>query len=76
MHQVCLSSSPSIMAYAAPEGLWELRAALSDYLSRVRGLACRAEEFVIVSGATQGLSLVSRLLLTRNAHAVVEDCGS
>ena len=58
--------------YADPHGDSELRAELTAYLVRVRGLA--ASDVVLTSGYTQGLWLTCRALAARGAKRVaVED---
>jgi GntR family transcriptional regulator/MocR family aminotransferase len=59
--------------YPAPEGLEPLREVVAAYLGRRRGLNVAAEDVVIVSGAQQGLDLVSRVLLRPRDTAVLED---
>jgi GntR family transcriptional regulator/MocR family aminotransferase len=56
--------------YGDPLGRAELRAALSDYLSRVRGVRAGPEQIVICSGFHHGLSLVARALRSRGVRAV------
>lgn len=65
--------APSNFGYDIPEGRLELRQVLSRYLSRARGVECHPEQIVITSGATQALTIVSRLLLSPNAKAIIED---
>jgi GntR family transcriptional regulator/MocR family aminotransferase len=58
--------------YADPRGEAELRAELSAYLVRVRGVA--AADLVVTNGYTQGLWLTCRALAARGARRVaVED---
>jgi GntR family transcriptional regulator/MocR family aminotransferase len=73
IHEICLESPGSMLMYDAPEGSWELRNALSEYLFRARGINCRPEQLLITSGATQGLALVAKLLYLPGAEIVVED---
>jgi len=51
------------LGYAAPWGCWTLRHALGDYLPRVRGATVEPTDVVVVSGVTQGLALLARVLL-------------
>jgi GntR family transcriptional regulator / MocR family aminotransferase len=50
------------LGYGDPRGAPELRAALADYLGRVRGVAAGAERVVVVAGFAQGLALLGRVL--------------
>ncbi|KOS63203.1 PLP-dependent aminotransferase family protein [Lysinibacillus agricola] len=59
--------------YDFPEGRLELRQALAHYLLRTRGVNCHPKQIVITSGATQAMTLVSRLLLSPKDIAIMED---
>lgn len=61
------------IGYAPPAGHAALREALAQYLNRARGLACDAEQIVIVSGSQQGIDLAARVLLDPGDAAVVEE---
>jgi GntR family transcriptional regulator/MocR family aminotransferase len=56
--------------YGDPRGQPELRAALAAYLARARGVRATADQIVICSGFTQGLSLLARVLAGSGAAAV------
>lgn len=51
----------------------ELRQALANYVFRARGINCRPEQIMIISGSTQGLSLISNLLYSKSKEIIVED---
>lgn len=59
--------------YENPQGLPELRAALSDYLQRGRGIRTRPEQILIVNGSQQAIDLALRVLVDPEAAVVVED---
>jgi GntR family transcriptional regulator / MocR family aminotransferase len=61
--------------YGSVAGFYPLRQALATYLTRWRGVVCRPEQVVIVSGAQQALDLLSRLLLHQGAEVLVETPG-
>lgn len=61
--------------YGHRQGSPALRAALADYLRRARGIACDADEILIVNGSQQALDLGARVLLDRGERAVVEEPG-
>ncbi len=63
------------LEYDDPRGSVALRAALQAHLSRTRGLACSAEQIVIVSGSQQALDLCARLLVDPGDEVVVENPG-
>lgn len=66
-------TSPSTFGYDIPEGRPELRQVLSRYLLKTRGVDCHPEQIVITSGATQALTLVSKLILSPNDMVIIED---
>jgi GntR family transcriptional regulator / MocR family aminotransferase len=63
--------------YGDARGTPELRAALTAYLGRVRGVACDPGRIVVTSGMAQGMALFGRTLLARGARRIgVEDPSS
>jgi GntR family transcriptional regulator/MocR family aminotransferase len=72
-----LAAAPySAFGYGDPAGRPELRAALADDLSRVRGVHAEAERIVICSGFHHGLALVAGALKRRGARGIaVESYG-
>ncbi len=56
-------------------GYEPLRSAIADYLRTSRGVRCRAEQIVLVSGIQQGLDLLARLLLKKGDAIWMEDPG-
>jgi GntR family transcriptional regulator/MocR family aminotransferase len=71
--QVSVETSHESFGYDLPEGRLELRKSLSDYLLRTRGVRCHPNQLVITSGATQGLSLVAKLLTSPDDEVIIED---
>ncbi|RYF22389.1 MAG: PLP-dependent aminotransferase family protein [Comamonadaceae bacterium] len=63
------------LSYVAPEGEPALRRALQGYLRRARGIACTAEQIVVVHGSQQAIDLCARLLLDAGDAFVFEDPG-
>jgi GntR family transcriptional regulator/MocR family aminotransferase len=61
--------------FGSVAGFMPLRTALTDYLNRWRGVVCRAEQVVIVSGAQQALDILARLLLEPGDEVLVETPG-
>lgn len=59
--------------YENPQGLPELRAALSDYLQRGRGIHACPEQVLIVNGSQQAIDLALRVLIDPDSAVVVED---
>ncbi|WP_454788783.1 MocR-like pyridoxine biosynthesis transcription factor PdxR [Mycolicibacterium lutetiense] len=64
----------SQLGYPGPLGTRPLREALSDYLTRVRGVAATPDRMIVTSGLTQGIVLLARALRARGCRAIaVED---
>lgn len=59
--------------YVAPQGLLMARAAVADYLRRVRGVLADPQNIVLCSGATQAVALLARSLPTTSL--AMEDPG-
>lgn len=55
---------------ADPRGSPRLRAALTNYLGRVRGVLTTGEHIVVCSGYTQGLRLVCEVLVAGGARSI------
>jgi GntR family transcriptional regulator/MocR family aminotransferase len=63
----------SVLAYGDPQGYEPLREAIAAHLRSSRGVVCDANQVVITSGAQQALDLSSRIFLSENDTAVIED---
>lgn len=72
-YQVCNDLPAAALRYYPPSGIIELRNAISQYLYRIRGINCSAQNIMIVSGSTQGLSLISKLLYQYKSVVIAED---
>ncbi|GGJ80160.1 GntR family transcriptional regulator [Streptomyces camponoticapitis] len=69
-------ASHSAFGYGDPLGSMELRTALADYLSRVRGVYAGPGQIIITSGFHHGLTVLARALKGRGVEAVaVEGYG-
>ncbi len=60
--KICGSLPLSAFRYCNFAGVWELRESISKYLFRTRGLSGDPKNVMIISGATQGLALISKIL--------------
>lgn len=69
----CDNLPESAFRYNSNAGVLELRQTIADYLVRTRGLNCNPKNILIVSGSTQGLSLVSKLFYGKNKKVLIED---
>ena len=59
--------------YGATAGELQLREELQAYLLRARGLACTADQILIVHGTQQALELCARVLVDPGDHVVMEE---
>jgi GntR family transcriptional regulator/MocR family aminotransferase len=66
-------ASSEALGYGSPAGHAPLRAALSEYLGRARGVVSDPERLVVVNGTQQALDLIARVLLDPGDGAVVEE---
>ncbi|MEN0645157.1 PLP-dependent aminotransferase family protein [Alkalicoccobacillus gibsonii] len=71
--EVCYDSHDDLFGYRSPLGDETLRRVLTTYLTRTRGVSCHPEQIVITAGATQGLSLITQLLMDEGDCVAVED---
>ena len=66
-----LSRAPdAALHYPDPSGVPVLRGALAPHLGRVRGVLTEPGHVVVVAGATQGLTLLGRVLAEGGAHTI------
>lgn len=66
--------SDADLIYGDPCGVESLRAALADYLGRVRGVVAEPARIVVTSGYIQGLGLVCRALAASGVRRIaIED---
>jgi GntR family transcriptional regulator/MocR family aminotransferase len=68
-------SDRSLLDYADPRGDLRLREALSEVLSRTRGVAAPPEAIAVVRGSQQGVYLTARALLGPGDAVAVESFG-
>ena len=66
---------PVVLGYSDPKGYLPLRAAIPEYLSRVRGVRCDVKQVLIVAGSQQALHLCAQVVLKRGDIAWMEDPG-
>ncbi|WP_037575520.1 MocR-like pyridoxine biosynthesis transcription factor PdxR [Phaeacidiphilus oryzae] len=70
------SASREALGYGDPRGLPAVRAALAEYLARVRGVRASPERIVVCAGYVQAAGLFARALAARGARrAGVEALG-
>jgi len=68
-------ASVRALDYGSPAGALELREAIAAYLARARGVACDAEQIVVVNGSQQALDLCARVVLDPGDGVIVEEPG-
>ena len=73
-----LADAPnSVFGYLTGSGVPQLRAALADYLNRVRGTVTQPEHIVICTGYAQGMTLLISVLAAAGAKRIaLEDPSS
>jgi len=73
-----LTDAPNeVFGYLTGRGVPQLRAALADYLNRVRGTVAEPEQMVICTGYAQGVSLLMGVLAAAGAKRLaLEDPSS
>lgn len=71
-----VSKSPWLHnGYCEPGGHPPFREAIADYVRRVRGLACDAEDVIVTTGIQQGLSMSAQILFNPGETVLVENPG-
>ncbi|NUR31698.1 MAG: PLP-dependent aminotransferase family protein [Catenulispora sp.] len=74
--RVLAGARPELFGAGDPQGRYELRVALADYLGRTRGVRTSADRIVVTSGYHQNVQLVARVLKTGGSTKVAwEDPG-
>ncbi|WP_306419226.1 PLP-dependent aminotransferase family protein [Alteribacter natronophilus] len=74
LKEVCIDTPEEAFAYSGSEGVRKLREVLSQYLLKIRGVHCHADQIIITAGATQALYMISRVLTHHNDRFIaVED---
>jgi GntR family transcriptional regulator/MocR family aminotransferase len=69
-------ATSDMFGYVEPQGITSVRAALSEYLGRTRGVVADPTRIVLCSGVTQGVGIIAQLLRRRGAVPLaMEDPG-
>jgi len=69
------NAHPALLGYGDPRGYQPFRAAIADYVRRVRGVRCDERQVLVVAGSQQALHLCAQVLLERGDVAWMEDPG-
>ena len=67
-----LPGQPQALADAAPAGLPMLREAIARHLALQRGVACKAEQVLVLASPAEALNLLARVLLQAGDTVAVE----
>ncbi|WP_134687330.1 MocR-like pyridoxine biosynthesis transcription factor PdxR [Brevibacillus migulae] len=62
LQQAVRDAEYTLLDYGDVRGDTELRKAIADYLFRMKGIQCRSEQIIIVSGSAEGFLLLSKAL--------------
>lgn len=65
--------SRGLLSYGPAAGYMPLREAIAAYLGPSRGVQCKPDQIVIVSGTQQALDLAARVLLDPGDYVLVEE---
>jgi len=68
------ASATQLLGYG-PTGYPPLCAAIADYLASSRGVSCKPEQVIIVSGVREALDVVARLVLNPGDPVCMEEPG-
>lgn len=63
----------NLLGYGEAKGFAPLRQAIAAHLRSTRGVNCDAEQVIITSGAQQALDLTTRIFLSANDTALIEN---
>ncbi|HTZ79099.1 MAG TPA: PLP-dependent aminotransferase family protein, partial [Stellaceae bacterium] len=63
------------LGYCDPRGEPMLRQAIAEYLGAARGIACTAEQILVVAGSQQGIDLAARVLASPGDAVWTEEPG-
>ncbi|MGB6188277.1 MAG: PLP-dependent aminotransferase family protein [Aeromonas molluscorum] len=75
MQQQWRQGASDWMNYGDPQGLAELRTAISSYLVQSRGVQCEPDQILILTSSQQGILLATQLLIDAGDTVWVEDPG-
>ncbi|MEP7314982.1 MAG: PLP-dependent aminotransferase family protein, partial [Pseudomonadota bacterium] len=75
-NQLCREQPLNVIGYGDPLGELALREAIVEYLGAARGIVCRPEQIVVISGSAQTLAFILQHVATAGANAWFEDPSS
>ena len=63
------------LEYGSPGGFGPLRMVIAEFLSASRGVRCRPQQVIVLSGSQQGIDLATRVLVDEGEEVWMEDPG-
>ncbi len=73
LRNACFDASQDALNYLPPEGLPQLRHTLAGFLLKRKGMRCRPEQIMVVSGSAQGLAVVFQAVARAGRTFIIED---
>ena len=73
LRNACFDAPQDALDYLPPEGLPPLRQALAAFLLKTKGLRCRPEQIMVVSGSAQGLAVLFQAVARTGRTFIIED---
>jgi GntR family transcriptional regulator/MocR family aminotransferase len=70
LREALVTMTDADLGYGDPRGVVALRAALAEYLGRVRGVVANPDRVVVTSGYSQGQGIVCRVLAAEGARRI------
>ncbi len=67
------AGAPELGRHGDPGGLFDLRAALSNFVSTTRGIAVDPARIIVTQGAQEAFAIIARVLLAPGRTVAVED---
>lgn len=71
--EVYTTINPEDLGYSSPQGIKELREEIIKYTSLHRGVKAHPDQVIIVSGTTQAIGLISKIIVDKARKIAIED---
>ncbi|GAJ02206.1 unnamed protein product, partial [marine sediment metagenome] len=62
-----------LLDYGRPQGLFDLRLTLSNFLLKTKGIKCYPDQIIILSGSSEGFLIIGKLLKPYYNNVIIED---
>lgn len=73
LKEACLDAPPDILDYVGSAGVFDLRVTISKLLQRTKGIKCRPEQIIIISGSSEGFLILAKMLGRPLNKVMIED---